>query len=240
MTLSLAAAPKIPQKVTGTITNYNPPSASAVSFPKYRAPTSYGSLLSGDPLLQQSLANINAQGLTERAQLGGSLTRSLANYGQVPAGLPAELQGLLDPATAQLARTATDTGVSTLAQLAKAYQQRQQADTASLAARGLLRSGAYGQHQNEDLSNYTISRYQAGQQLQDYLNGLYQGYLNQQQTLRQQGISAQSDALNRLIAQINAGQVSPYAPASTVMAATGPQNKTGLTASAARGVLTIH
>lgn len=174
-------------------------------------PVNYQSLLAGDPQLGAQNAQINAQGITNQAQLTAAQQRAFVQYGAVPGGISSALSGDLsaatDPTTAALAQQATAGGVSTTAQLAKAYANQTQSDNASLAARGLLHSGAYGQHANEDLSNYNQAGYQAQQSLEDYLNGLYSGYQTQQQALQQQAAQAANDALTRIIAQIGNGTV---------------------------------
>lgn len=171
------------------------------------APVDYQKLLADDPLLGQALAGYNAQGVQNQAQLSAAQMRALIQYGQVPSmSLPGSPS--VDPATQQLASQNTAAGTSTVAALRRAYNLQQQGSDASLAARGILRSGAYGQHAAENLQGYNQAGYQADQQLLDYLQGLYSGYLSQQQTLQGSSVQATNDALNRLLAQIQAGQIS--------------------------------
>lgn len=185
-------SPSIPQAITTSTT-----------------PVDYQSLLSGDNQLTAQLGQVNSQGIINKGQLTAAQQRAIVQYGAVPTGISSALTGDLsaatDPTTAALAQQATAGGVSTTAQLAKAYANQTAGDTASLAGRGLLHSGAYGQHANEDLSNYNIAGYQAQQSLEDYLNGLYSGYQTQQQALQQQAQQASNDALTRIIQQINDG-----------------------------------
>lgn len=200
-------------------------------------PVDYESLLSGDTQLGAQNAAINAQGITNQAQLTAAQQRALVQYGSIPTGLSSSLSGDLsaatDPTTAALAQQATAGGVSTVAQLQKAYSNQTQSDNASLAARGLLNSGAYGQHANEDLSNYNIAGYQAQQSLSDYLNGLYSGYQTQQQALQQQSTQDVNDALTRIIDQINNGTVGAGAGGITTPpgyeAVTGPNGSPFIT-----------
>jgi len=186
--------------VTATPTATSTPAPASPSF-------DYGALLANDPLLKQSLAGLNAQGIQNQGQLTAGQQRALIQRGLVPAGSLPGLSGI-DPTTAQLAAQNTAAGTSTQANLTRAYQQAQQGSDASLAARGILRSGAYGQHAAENLQGYNQAGYQADQQLMDYLQGLYSGYLQQQQALTGQGTQATNDALTRIIQQIQSGLIS--------------------------------
>jgi hypothetical protein len=182
-------------------------SPGAVAPPPPSSGPDYGALLANDPILGQALAGFNAQGVQNKAALTAQQQRALIQYGRVPSLDLSAYGASIDPTTAQLAAQNTAAGTSTVANLQRAYQLAQQGSDASLAARGMLRSGAYGQHSAENLQGYNTAGYQADQQLMDYLQGLYSGYLQQQQGLQSQGASATSDALSRLIQQIQAGQI---------------------------------
>lgn len=193
----------------------------------------YAKLLGNDYGLIQSNANIGAQGLTDMAALNAARQRAIAQFGSVPGQTTGtgDLSGAIDETTRQLAEQATSSGVSTTAQLRKAYDTQRQSVNSNLAARGVLRSGAYGQHANEDLSNFNLASYQASQGLMDYLSGLYSGYQAQQQSLRDKQLQAENDALNRVIAQINAGQLtSGQAPAEPTPTFTSGPAETGVPA----------
>lgn len=166
----------------------------------------YQSVLGGDPLLKQTLAGLNASGVTNQATLAAQQQRALIQRGLVPSGTLPGSPGI-DATTAALAAQNTLAGTSTQAGLTRAYQTADQASVASEAARGMLRSGAYGQHAAENLQGFNQAGYTADQSLMDYLQGIYSGYLSQQQQLQSQATSASGDAYSRLIAQINAGQV---------------------------------
>lgn len=228
LTLSSAApravsAPKIAPNTGYNLLNpqpditYNPNPNTNIPYSTNTPPTSsvnYQQLLANDPILGQALSGINASGIQNQGQLQAAQQRALIQRGTVPTSNLPGVSGI-DATTAQLAAQNTQAGTSTQANLTRAYQQAQQTDYASLAARGLLRSGASGQHAAEDLQNYNQAGYSADQATTDYLQGLYSGYLQQQQALQSQGVSASNDALNRLIAQISAGQISGGAPAPT-------------------------
>lgn len=173
--------------------------------------TDYASQLANDPGLQSQLAAINAQGTSNAANLTAEQQRALAQYGQIPDNLGQYAGSIgqvnVDQTTRDLANAATQGGVSTVAQLLKAYQNQQQGDNASLAARGMLRSGALGQHANLDLTAYQQSQYDATQKLLDYLGSAYQNFLGQQSQGQTAAANATNQALQNLIAQINAGQL---------------------------------
>lgn len=172
----------------------------------------YTTLLQNDPLLKQTLAGLNASGVSNQAGLQAAQQRALIQYGGVPSA--ASLPGVtgIDQTTRDLAGQNTSAGLSTLAKLGQAHDLADQASVASEAARGVLRSGAYGQHAAENLLNYNQGQDTATQQLLDYLNGIYSGYLGQQQTLQGSAASASNDALTRLIAEIQAGLVTGGGP----------------------------
>jgi hypothetical protein len=187
--------------------------AAAPAAPASPAPVDYNALLASDPILGQTLAGYNSQGVQNQAQLTAQQQRALIQFGKVPSINLSAYGASIDPTTAQLADQNTAAGTSTVANLQRAYQQAQQGSDASLAARGILHSGAYGQHAAENLQGYNQAGYQANQQLMDYLQGIYSGYLQQQQNLQSQGAQATNDALTRLIQQIQAGQITGGVPA---------------------------
>ena len=165
----------------------------------------YSKQLADDATLQQTLAGINATGTGEKASLGALQSRALATYGSIP-DLPSGIAGdvNVDQVTRDLAAQNTQAGTSTVAQLQKAYQNQQQADNASLAARGMIHSGALGQHAQLDLTAYQQSQAQAQQQLLDTLSSYWQSWLGQQSQNQAAAASATNDALSRIIAQIQA------------------------------------
>lgn len=182
----------------------------------------YTTILQDDPLLKQTLAGLNASGVQNQAALLAAQQRALIQYGNVPAGLTAPGLGAVDQTTRDLAQQNTAAGLSTYAKLGQAHTLADQASVASEAARGLLHSGAYGQHAAENLLNYNQGQDTATQQLLDYLNGIYSGYLGQQQTLQGSAASAQSDALTRLIQQIQAGLITGGAASTPTVPAPTP------------------
>lgn len=188
-----------------------PPVASdPTTVPNTLSPTDwYQQQIGNDPILGQQLAGFNASGVSNQAGLNAAQQRALIQYGGVPDPALLAKYGVagIDATTSDLASQNTASGLSTLAKIGNAYKQADQSSVASEAARGLLHSGAYGQHAAENLLNYNQEQDTGTQALLDYLSGIYNGYLSQQQSLQNSAASAQGDALTRLIAQINAGQI---------------------------------
>lgn len=203
----------------------------------------YASLLQNDQLLKQTLAGLNASGVQNQAGLQAAQQRALIQHGGVPDPTLLAKYGVsgIDQTTRDLANQNTSAGLSTLAKLTQNYKLADQASVNSEAARGMLRSGEYGQHAAENLLGYNQAQDSATSQLLDYLNGIYSGYLGQQQTLQGQAGTAQQDATTRLFDEIKAGLVThapnvadlgvlPTGPGPVTSAFTADQNgNTGLT-----------
>jgi hypothetical protein len=190
--------PVAPQPTTQDIANAQGGSMS---------PAYYTSLLANDPQLQAALAAINAQQQQYQGAMTAAQQQALEQYGQIPAGLADQYAGLINPTVQGIADQATQGGVSTVAQLQRTADQQHQSTLDTLAARGVLRSGALGVHENADSQAASTASYNALQSLLAGLGSDYSTYLGQQQTLGQQSQQATSDALTRIINQINAGTV---------------------------------
>lgn len=195
----------------------------------------YQAQLASDQTLQQALKAINDQSTANAAALTASRQRAVVDYGAVPASLgnPAltgDANADIDQQTRDLAAEATKGGVSTVARLQHAYDLTRQGHLNSLAARGMLRSGALGQHEGEDLLGYQQANYTAGQSLLDYLTGSYQNYLGLQSQGQQRASDATNAALQRIIAQINAGLSAARAQASASAAPSGGSSSSALQA----------
>lgn len=188
-------------------------------------PPNYLALLQNDPTLQATLAQINAQGLINQGSLTGGQQQILGRLGETinPASLPegirsrlGNLGAALTPELAGIVQQANQSGVSQLSRLAHDYQQQQSATKGNLAARGLIHSGALGQHENENLRGYTLGQYDARQNALDSLAGLQQTYLGQQQQLTGQAGQAVGQAQQNVNSQIQAGMIGPTARTVTV------------------------
>jgi hypothetical protein len=103
-----------------------------------------------------------------------------------------------------------------------AYDAQRNQGVASLAARGLARSGGVGQVLNESLGNYQRGMYEDNQGLQDKLGQAFQSFLGQQQGLQKEAAAATQGANADVIAMIKAGRVgqgATTAPAATTKTA---------------------
>lgn len=193
----------------------------------------YQSLLGKDPILQSTLSAISGQGVDQQGALTQARQQALIGYGAIPGSVtsPAlsSLLGGIAPditqTTRDLAQSSTDSGLSTLAQLRQGYTHDQGASTADLGGRGLLRSGAYAQHAGENLQNLQTGEANAQTGLLGQLSGLWSGYQGQQQQNASQAQSATSDALTRIMGQINAGIIGT-SPTNTPAPAAAPSNFT--------------
>ncbi len=173
--------------------------------------------LAGYPGLAEEIARINAAGGTNAALLTALRRRLLIQFGQIPPGLDSVLTGNanadVNQLTRDLAAQATQGGVSTVADLRRAWDQTRNQGIASLAEHGLARSGGTGQVVNESLGGYQRGLYGAQQSLIDQLGAGYQTFLGQQETLRQQSSQALKDALTGQTQGIANGTIAaPSAP----------------------------
>lgn len=242
-------------------TPYTPPApAVAPPAPPAGPQDYYSKLLGNDPQLQATLASIASLGDSYKTGFGTNLAQLLEQYGAVPDQIPDSLKPFLGDTVKGLADAATSSGVSTLAQLARAADIQHQHSISSLAARGIIHSGALGQHENEDLQNANLARANALSTLLGNISGAQQTYLGQQQSLEGQREGAANDALNRLYQQIQGGLIAapggsgtPTTPGGTKPAAPTPKlgpykpfavagtpNPTGLSARNRGGIFSIH
>lgn len=186
--------------------------------PKY-VPPNYQALLQNDPTLRAALQAINAQGLQGQVALQGGAQQLFGQLGEAPdaSALPPQLRGALagivTPELQGIIGQSNQAGLSTLAQLARQYQQGQSNTAAGLAARGLIHSGEYGAASNENLHNYTLGQYNARQNALSQLGQLGQTYLSNQNQLAGQAATATGDAQQRISDQISQGIIAPTAVA---------------------------
>ncbi len=166
----------------------------------------YQNWLANDPTLQSVLAGINATGSAYKGQLGNQEAQLLEQYGLIPAGA-GQYASFIDPTVAGIAQSNTNAGTSTIAQLARAAAQQHVSTLDNLAARGMLRSGATGVRENNDLTNANQASYDALQKLLSGLSANYGGYLSQQDQLNQEIAGANSTAMQRLTDLINNGTI---------------------------------
>lgn len=165
-------------------------------------------LLQSDPVLQAAMGNANTEGQRAQIALDQARQRALIGYGAVPDNPQiGQLAGDVTPETRGLAEQNTQAGLSTLAQLLRGYQRQQAGDVASLAGRGILRSGGLRQHSLENLQTLQTGQAGAASSLLDQLAGQWQNYGQTQQQLAGNVNTATGEALTRALQQIQNGVI---------------------------------
>jgi hypothetical protein len=201
-----------------------PASASAPAYAPATSPAALASTagLGSDyaaqlaALVKPTADQVSAQSLGNAANLTAQRRQAIAQFGYVPANLSGQLTGDvnadINDETRGLAAAGTAAGVSTYAQLQKAYADKQKSDWANLAARNMIHSGAAGQHASEDQLAYAQGYESSAQKLMTLLQTAYSTYLTAQATGQTTLANATSDALKVIIAQIQAGQYQAAQP----------------------------
>lgn len=201
-------------------------------------PFSYGQLYATDPVLRAVLAHDQVQDARNKKQLQAARDAALISYGIVPSDLPAgmvgDLTGVTD-STRQLAQQATDSGLSTIARLARSYTERQSGDLGGLYARNALHSGDYKRLSENNLQDYQVAKSDAANQLLGQLAGYWNTYTGQQQQLADRNQNAVTDAYGRILSGIGNGTIAaPSAPPRAPSApAAPPRSKVNVGAVAA-------
>lgn len=211
----------IPKPVSVTPKVVSPPAAPSVSAAQATAPpdVDYKAMLEADPFLAEQIRVINAQRAADEAWMTEQRRRALIQFGEVPdlsttsGTLLGNYNADINDTTRQLAGESTRLGFSTTAGINKAFSDAQSQYLSSLAARGMIRSGALGQHLNEATLGRDRSRYGAMQELTDYMISLYQNYLGQVSQGDAAAAAATKEALDRLIAQVSAQEAARKAAA---------------------------
>jgi hypothetical protein len=142
---------------------------------------SYMDILRNDPIYSQTLADLSAQGISDRSQADTLAQRALIQFGEVPPleGLDATLAGPDFARIAGLARPLaeqnTASGMSIVARMNKLQKDNLRSIKNVLAARGALRSGEAGYQLGEEQQRYSTAQYDARTQLVDLLAGIEAG-----------------------------------------------------------------
>jgi hypothetical protein len=142
---------------------------------------SYMDILRNDPIYSQTLADLSAQGISDRSQADTLAQRALVQFGEVPAleGLDARLAGpefaRISGVAKPLAEANTQSGMSIVARMEKLRKDNVRAIKNALASRGALRSGEAGYQLGEEQQRYSTAQYDARQQLVDLLAGIEAG-----------------------------------------------------------------
>jgi hypothetical protein len=142
---------------------------------------SYLDILRSDPIYSQTLADLSAQGISDRSQADTLAQRALVQFGEVPAleGLDARLAGpefaRISGVARPLAEANTQSGMSIVARMEKLRKDNVRAIKNALASRGALRSGEAGYQLGEEQQRYSTAQYDARSQLVDLLAGIEAG-----------------------------------------------------------------
>ena len=188
----------------GVPANTHPATApSAPSGPSnpYYVPPDYASIIANSPYVQAAHAMAQQQLAALQAQLGSGASRALINLGDI--GLANQVGDLnLPDNTGSLVKQGNEAGTSVLAQLGYHHGQNVESIPAALAGRGFYRSGETGYSLGQEDRGYGQQQYDARSKTLDYLNGLYQNYLNAQFGIQQQELSAQFSAYQAALSQI--------------------------------------
>jgi hypothetical protein len=207
-------AKSVANQNTGTVAQgvgpYNVPTAAPA--PSAPAAPNWQELLANNPYLLAQQA-LSAQQLAAlKAHAGAAAARALVNLGD--ASLAGKVGGLDIPGgTGGLVDQANKAGTSVLSQLGYSHNQNQQQIPATLAGRGFYRSGETGYELGQENRQYGLKQESARQQTLDYLNQLYDNYVNSQFGIQQNNLNAYFQAYQQALAQIAAGGVPAGEPA---------------------------
>jgi hypothetical protein len=146
----------------------------------------YGGLIGTSPDLSGLEAEFAASSKADAASRDASLRRLMISYGQLPdfsaLGISDSAKGFLSNALNQqsrdLAAKAEAEGVSIHARQAKDNMVSNRRIPASLAGRGLLRSGQTGYDLGEQAQNYKITQYDTLNELLGNVEGTVGGFLS--------------------------------------------------------------
>jgi hypothetical protein len=155
--------------------------------------------LNWDPVRRSQYTGIN-EGVNQTwTGLQGLGNTAVIGSGFAPSGFA------LDDATRTAIEKANRGGLSTLAQMADAYQRRNASQTANLGQRGIVRSGAFGANALQSAKNYAINKSQALLALENTLGGYHQQGLAAEQAAIGQRTQSDQDSLDRMIELIKSG-----------------------------------
>jgi hypothetical protein len=169
----------------------------------------YGSLIQGDPGLQQLLKDLQAGSYADAASRNAAFQRSAIQFGMLPdigkaagsLGLSQDdLSGIFGPDTQRLAEQNTQAGLSTKARIEQQHQQNLRALQTALRQRGAVRSGEAGHLRQQEQTGYDRANYDSTNELLEYLSGLQAGYAAAERQRAMQRSQGMSEAAARVIA----------------------------------------
>lgn len=189
-------------------------------------PVNYQALLNSDPVLQASLGQINTAAAANQGALTAARQTAIIQGGFDPTAFAnsgvGNVAADITPAVQQEAQQATQAGLSQLGQAQHGYNLAQSQSLGSLAARGMLHSGAFRQHNLANLAGLqTDIANREGTTLGQLANA-WNAYTGQQANLAGQAQTATENAATRLTNLIGQGVYgSPPATTGTTSQGTG-------------------
>ena len=142
--------------------------------------------------MNQARADFGAQSSAEKGDMINNIRKYMISYGAAPdmEGLSKDAQGYLkqalDPKTLQLMQTAEKEGLSSRARLGQANEKATRLIPASLAARGILRSGQTGSDLGDQAMQYKQSGYDMLNEMLGAITGSVSGYQNAERERQRQ------------------------------------------------------
>jgi hypothetical protein len=184
------------------------PNPGYVPPPAPLAPPNWQDIIAADPDYKQSLADILADSVGDRAGVDAALRSALVRYGGAGAlrGMLGQLGGigqgwesLLDEATLGGAESADKSGTSLISQLDKAHRDKSLAEADIRAAKGLSQSSQSGYEIGEERQRDTIARSDALSQLLDFLREGIGGYAGRESQRNAARAAARRAAADRAV-----------------------------------------
>lgn len=165
----------------------------------------YIAALRNDPFYRQQVADLQAANVADSAGLSSGILNSLVQRGEVPNFAAAADRLGLSPQVARwianhvdlanasaLASQGNAAGTSQQGQLDLAHRTAVGGIKDSLAARGMLQSGATPQMMGSEAQNYKVANFTADQSLLGYINGAFAAFAkNRSARARQRGDALQ-------------------------------------------------
>jgi hypothetical protein len=185
----------------------------------------YQDILQNDPIYQQLLKTLSAEGVADEAGARAQAQRGFINFGDTT-GFDPYNQWVDDP-TRALAQKNTTAGLSIHARLQKQQKDNVRSLRNALAARGGLRSGELGHQLGEESLRYSQAQFDARSQLTDFLAGISAALANAQRARSAQQASGVSDAVGRAPTTPPGTPPQPPPPTSSGDPYTGDQAATG-------------
>jgi hypothetical protein len=180
----------------------------------------YARLINDDPMYQQLLGDLRAQGVQDASSRAAQTGRAFTLFGQVPdlnslGGLNLEfLNQDITPSVRELAQKNTDAGLSIKARQDKSFKDTIRTIKNALAARGALRSGESTHRLQEAQLERDQADFDTRDQLGQLIAGIQAGYVEAQRarTREQSQAAFGAEERARQLYPGQAGGSGGYAP----------------------------